>query len=85
MHSRSSLYYHVVAITEDYLGPAADRFIDHQIRFHLHKSPERLARKDLSELLAWIRAAMAIITDDDKLVTEYVQHLDKLTKDNLAE
>jgi hypothetical protein len=82
MNPRSTLYYNVVAVTEDYLGPAADRFIDHQIRNHLHKNPERLVKKDLSELLGWIRAAMAILTNDDELVNEYVRHLYKLTKDN---
>jgi len=74
------LYYDVVDITYDFLGPAADRFIDRQIRNHLRKNPERINSHDLAGLIDWLRVAMAILTDDDKLVNDYVRQLRKLLK-----
>ena len=85
MVGQQTIQEQVIDISRDYLGPAADRFINRQIRNHLRKNPERLAKKDLVELISWIKVAMAILTDDDKIVNEYVRHLHKLTKENLAE
>jgi hypothetical protein len=78
--SDTSLYTKVVAVTADYLGPAADRFISRQIRNHLHKTPETIARTDLADLIDWIKLAMALLTDDEKLIKEYITSLKELTK-----
>lgn len=70
-----SLYEQVVAITYEYLGPAADRFITRQIRNHLNKEPEHLQRKDLQILSDWIRLAMSLLSNDDRLVERYMAEL----------
>jgi hypothetical protein len=72
------LYVRVTRITQTYLGPAADRFVARQIRNHLRKDPEQLARKDLNDLIDWIRVAMGYITEDSELVNEYVDKLKAL-------
>jgi hypothetical protein len=72
------LYVRVTRITQVYLGPAADRFVARQIRNHLRKNPEQLARKDLNDLIDWIRVAMGYITEDSELVNEYVDKLKAL-------
>lgn len=72
------LYMRVISITQNYLGPAADRFVSRQIRNHLSKDPEQLAKVDLVALIDWIRVAMGYITEDDELVCEYVKSLKEL-------
>ncbi len=75
----TALYKSVVDITYDYLGPAADRFITRQIRSHLNKTPEQLKKDDLKELIDWIKVAMSLLTDDEKLLKQYLADLKQLT------
>ncbi len=77
--SSDTLYIRVTHITQSYLGPAADRFVARQIRNHLRKDPERLAKKDLNDLIDWIRVAMGYITEDNEIVSEYIDRLKALT------
>ncbi len=75
MPQSSQLYDEVVSITNEYFGLAADRFVARQIRNHLHKDPEQLRKKDLADLIQWISLAMAVLTDDEKLIKKYVTNL----------
>lgn len=77
--AKTSLYDDVVAITYDYLGPAADRFVVRQIRNHLDKDPTELERKDLRQLIDWIRLAMRLISNDAEIVDRYMADLEALT------
>lgn len=74
----ATLYSEVVDITYDYLGPAADRFVTRQIRGHLGKAPEQLRKRDLRDLISWIKIAMSLLTDDDELVKKYIFDLRRL-------
>lgn len=76
----TTLYSAVVEITYDYLGPAADRFVTRQIRSHLGKDPHRLKKNDLKDLISWIKIAMSLLTNDGKLVNEYITDLTRLTR-----
>lgn len=76
----STLYDEVVNVTYDYLGPAADRFVIRQIRNHLRKKPEELQRKDLKQLIDWIQIAMRLISNDTKVIDEYVASLEDLAQ-----
>lgn len=69
--TEGNLYSRVVYITTLYLGPAAERFIARQIQIHLDKDPDDLTRKDLEQLVEWIRIAIALLTEDAKVVEEY--------------
>ncbi len=73
-----SLYTKVVQVTHVYLGPAADRFIARQVEYHLNKSPEDMSRKDLLQLIDWIKVAVSLLTDDSEIVEEYAAQLHKL-------
>ena len=73
-----TLYEELVAITYDYLGPAADRYVARQIEGHLHKSPEAVQKEDLKELISWIKIATNHLIDDETLVDEYVGRLQEL-------
>jgi hypothetical protein len=80
--SVNSLYNRVVDITTEYLGPAADRFVNRQIRNHLKKNPEQLRPRDLGELINWIKLTMALLTDDTDIVSEYIAELRRLTRND---
>lgn len=74
------LYKQVVDTTTSYLGPAAERFIARQIETHLNKRPEEITPKDLAQLVDWIKIAIALLTDDGKVVEEFSARLMKLSK-----
>ena len=76
--SSDMLYIKVVNITQCYLGPAADLFVTRQVRNHLSKDPEQLAKGDLVDLIDWIRVAMGYITEDNMLVNKYIDSLKEL-------
>jgi hypothetical protein len=80
MPPRATLYDEVVEITIEYLGPAAERFVERQIMTHLHKSPEKITRNDLKKLIDWIRIAISLLTDDQTTINQYVRSLRRLTE-----
>lgn len=69
------IYRQVVKVTQDYLGPAAERFVGRQIETHLNKKPEELTREDIKKLSDWLKIAIALLTDDGKIVESYVHDL----------
>jgi hypothetical protein len=75
------LYNDLVSVTEDYLGPAAKRFIDRQIQNHLHKEPGSLTEKELISLLDWSILALGLLTKDEKIKSEYSSRLRMLGAD----
>jgi hypothetical protein len=80
MTTNKNLYEEVVNITYEYLGPAADRFVVRQIRNHLGKAPEQLRKKDLASLVDWIRLAMLLLSNDERLVEKYIAELKALAQ-----
>ncbi len=78
MKKTKSLYERMVELTADYLGPAADRFIDRQIESHLNKKPEQLTRQDIMALISWSKLAMALLTNDSSIVDEFADRMVKL-------
>lgn len=75
-----TLYKQVIDVTTDYLGPAAKRFIDRQIQNHLHKQPADLDHDDLKKLIDWSGLALAMLTDDKEIVSEYTESLQNLSR-----
>lgn len=74
----ATLYEQVVRVTYIYLGPAADRFVARQIANHLEKKPEELTKRDLPELIDWIRLAMGFLTQDKEMIESYIKRLQSL-------
>jgi hypothetical protein len=70
----------VIRITQDYLGPASERFITRLINFHLAKEPEELTRKDIPGLAEWIKVSLGLLTEDRELVDECQKRILKLAK-----
>jgi hypothetical protein len=74
-----TLYHSIVNITEDYLGPAAQRFVDRQLHNHVGKQVETLTKRDIAEFIEWSRIALGVLTDNTSLIEEYIRRLQKLT------
>lgn len=73
--ARGQILDEVLEISQDYLGPAAERFLDRQILTHLKKSPEKLTENDLKSLIDWLKLSLALLTENTGLVEDYVQRL----------
>jgi hypothetical protein len=74
------LYREITRVTEEYLGPAAERFIARQVASHLGKSPQELIPEDLSKLIEWAKVTLALLTEDHQVVEEYERRLSELAK-----
>jgi hypothetical protein len=79
-----NLYKQVVDVTSDYLGPAAERFIDRQIQNHLNKEPEALTPHDMPSLIDWLRISVAFLTDDRTVIDELTTRLNRLADKQAA-
>ena len=79
MRKSTSRYTQTVQITEDYLGPAGERFIRRQSATHLKIEPESLDRKHLAKLIDWSSIAFALMTNNDKDIDAFTQDLRHLT------
>lgn len=79
MTSKPELYSQVVEITADYLGPAAQRFIDRHIQNHLDIEPADLKHDDMPELIDWLRISVAFLTEDRSIINEMTARLRQLS------
>lgn len=73
-------YQEAVAITSDYLGPAAERFINRQIAFHLGKTPDQLSRQDIPKLTEWVKVSIAVLTEDKSMVDDFSERISSLAE-----
>lgn len=80
MVTSSSLFDQAVEITEEYLGPAGERFMRRQVSTHLGIEPEKLTKKHLPQLVDWARLAFTMLTDDEKEVRNFTKSLLELSK-----
>lgn len=55
----------VVDLAEQYLGFAAERYLDRQCRMHLDKPLDDIRREDLDKLAMWVNNTGPLIMDDD--------------------
>lgn len=76
----TSVYDQIVAITEDYLGPAAHRFVARQVSSHLAKQPDEVVRDDIPTLTEWTKVTLGLLTEDQGMVSEYVAKMTELAQ-----
>jgi ribosomal protein S13 len=82
--ARGNLKDQIISISQDYLGPASERFIDRQASMHLNKNIEDLTQADLVKLVDWIRLSFALLTNDSRLVDEYIDRLVKISRSKIG-
>lgn len=75
-----SYYTSVVTVTEEFLGPAAERFIRRQIEFHCEKTPESIDKKDVLKLRNSLGVALGLLISDKQIVRDA-----EMKFDNIAE
>lgn len=75
------LFQQVTVITEEYLGPAAERFVARQISFHLQKTPGELTTDDLPTFIEWARLTLSLLTEDREVIDEFTAKLTELKED----
>ncbi len=73
------LFERMVEITEDYLGPAARRFVTRQVTSHLGKQPDDLTRDDVAKLTEWTKVTLSLLTNDKDIVNEYTEKMHRLS------
>ncbi len=73
-----TLYDDIVAIVEEYLGPAAPRFVDRHIQSHLNKQPKEIVASDIAQLADWIRVSLGLVTKDRAAIDECTRKLTEL-------
>ena len=76
----STLYAKAVQVTEEYLGPAGERFLRRQIEEHLNIKPEDLQEKNLSKLINWSSIAFALLTSNEKDINAFTNDLKSLAQ-----
>jgi ribosomal protein S13 len=81
---RKDLKDQIIAISQDYLGPASERFIDRQVSVHLNKDFKDITHADLVKLTDWIRLSFALLTNDSRLVDEYIERLMKISRGKIS-
>ena len=69
------LFESVVSIAEEYLGPAAKRFMSRQIINHFNKKPADITLEDLPKLVEWVRVTVALLTEDKSTVEDFASRL----------
>lgn len=72
------LFQRVTQITEEYLGPAAERFVARQISFHLSKTPAELTTDDLPTFIEWAKLTLSLLTEDRDVINEFTAKLTEL-------
>ena len=75
MNRSPSLYELVIQKSREYIGPAAERFIQRQITTHLGITPQTLTRNDLIELIDWVKPTFSLLTQDQERIEAYVNDL----------
>ncbi len=71
-------YQEVINATQDFLGPAAERFINRQIEFYLNKPPEDINKSDVLKLRDSVKIALGLLIDDQKVIDQAVRKFDRI-------
>ncbi len=79
LSSKNTLFHQAVKVSEEYLGPAGERFMRRQITTHLKIEPEDLDKKSLIKLIDWSVIAFSLITNSTHDIDGFSRDLKLLT------
>ena len=77
----SPYYQQVVRATEEFLGPAAERFVNRQIEFRLGKTTETIDKDDIPRLKETLGIALRVLVKDEAIVDQAMHKFDVIAKD----
>ena len=75
MSQKENLYKQIVKVSEEFLGPAGERFVQRQIETHLAIQPQKIETKHLPELVDWIKLTFTMITNDAQMVNDFANRI----------
>ncbi|MFO8101153.1 MAG: hypothetical protein R6U37_03150 [Dehalococcoidia bacterium] len=61
-----ALYDEVIDVARSYLGPAATKFVNRQVRAHLEIDGSQLTYSDIDELAEWCYTSSKVLMDEMK-------------------
>jgi hypothetical protein len=67
----ATIYQQVIDITYEYLGPVSERFVARGVKSYIRKKPQDLTKTDVVKLAEWSKLAIAMLTDDKKIINNY--------------
>lgn len=70
----------VIEVTTEYLGPAARRFVQRQVKVHFNKPVDQLTVEDIPPLADWSKLALSLLTSDQSTVDKFQKELLDLSK-----
>ena len=73
-----ALYDDVVALSKNYLGPAAAKFVDRQINTHLKIELSQLRAENMEELAKWCFISGKLLMDNKAEAKEYSEKVKAL-------
>lgn len=74
-------YDDIVAISKDYLGPAAERFVNRQMEFHLEKKPgAELTKEDIHKIAHSVQTALGLLSSEKMSALEAGKRIEALIK-----
>ncbi|HVX58743.1 MAG TPA: hypothetical protein VG964_03345 [Candidatus Saccharimonadales bacterium] len=85
MDGKNKVFNQLLDVSQDYLGPAAERFLNRQIEAHVHKDPQTIERSDIANLSDWIKLSFALLTKDTAIVEEYITRLSLIAQGKAKE
>lgn len=72
------LYYKLVEIGVECLGPATQRWFPYLITAHLNKPAYEIQPADLPKLCLWAKITAALYTEDEKLIESFTGQIEAL-------
>ena len=75
MPDTTTLYLQAVKLSEEYLGPAGERFMRRQISTHLGIEPESLSKRDVPKLVDWTGLAFSLLTSNRQEIEGFTTRL----------
>jgi hypothetical protein len=76
----SNSFSQLVDITEQYLGPAAERFLIRHVDFHCKKNVKDINIQDIAKLKSSLVISFGLLIKDKKTVEEFGEKLNNLIK-----
>ncbi len=73
----NEIYKNAIEISQEFLGPAAERFLNRQIREHLQKKADDLSKSDIPELARWIKVSASLLTDQ-KVASDFADKISSI-------
>lgn len=74
-------FYKVVSVAEEFLGPAAERFVRRQVEFHLSKNPKDLTSKDVLKLSRTFGTSLGQIVKSDEMIKRAVKKIEMIASE----